>query len=92
MIIYKGWGPLALLIPVCTILIGIFFFGKNGNSSLELFLYCLLCSAPLIYIIGIRLNKKSVNDLYFIPLQYWASLGVIALAILIFNLYRAIKP
>jgi len=86
MIIYKGWGPLALLIPVFTILIGIFFFGKNGNSSLELFLYCLLCSAPLVYIIGIRLNKKSVNDLYFIPLQYWGIIwGIIAMAILIFK-------
>jgi hypothetical protein len=86
MIIYKGWGPLALLIPVFAILIGIFFFGKNGNSSLELFLYCLLCSAPLIYIIGIRLNRKSVNDLYFIPLQYWGIIwGVVAAAILIFK-------
>jgi hypothetical protein len=86
MIIYKGWGPLALLIPVATILIGIFFFGKNGNAGLELFLYCLLCSAPLVFITGLRLNRKSVHDLYFIPLQYWGIIwGVIAAAILIYK-------
>ncbi|MBB5636263.1 hypothetical protein HDE68_002151 [Pedobacter cryoconitis] len=86
MIIYKGWGPLALLTPVCTILIGIFFFGTNGNASLEIFLYSLLCSAPLVYITGLRLNKKSVNDLYFIPLQYWGiAWGVISIAILLFR-------
>ncbi|MET4143050.1 hypothetical protein [Pedobacter sp. UYP1] len=35
MIIYKGWGPLALLIPVATILIGIFFLARMEMQDLN---------------------------------------------------------
>jgi hypothetical protein len=88
MLIYRGWGILALLIPICMILIGISLFGKDGNSSFELFLYSLLCSAPVIFITGVLLNRKSQHDLYNIKLQYWGiAFGVIAITLLIFKIW-----
>ncbi|WP_442588778.1 hypothetical protein ACSBL2_22335 [Pedobacter sp. AW31-3R] len=83
MLIYRGWGILAILIPLCTILAGIYFFGLNGNSSLELFLYSLLASAPMVFFLGIGLNRKSRHDLYFIALQYWGIIwAVVAIVVL----------
>ncbi|UZJ64460.1 hypothetical protein OKW96_19130 [Sphingobacterium sp. KU25419] len=83
MIIYKGWGFIALLIPLCAILLGIYFFGTNGNSSLEVFLYSLLASAPVVFMVGIWMNRKSHHDMWFIRVQYWGIIwAVIALVFL----------
>lgn len=86
MMIYRGWGFIALLIPVCTILAGTYFFGVNGNTSLEVFLYSLLASAPIVFFLGLWMNKKSRHDLWFIPLQYWGLIwALIALGVLAFK-------
>ncbi|MEN5435169.1 hypothetical protein ABE545_16160 [Sphingobacterium faecium] len=81
--IYKGRGVIALLIPVCAILVGIYFFGTNGNSSLQLFLYSLLASTPILFILGIIMNKNARHEMWFIPVQYWGIIwAVIALVLL----------
>ncbi|WP_316752667.1 hypothetical protein [Pedobacter gandavensis] len=86
MLIYRGWGFLALLIPVITMLTGIYFFGVKGNISYELFLYSILAAAPVTFLLGIWLNKKSIHDLYFIRLQYWGLIwGVVAIGLFAFK-------
>ncbi|MCX2453812.1 hypothetical protein OQX61_21265 [Pedobacter sp. PLR] len=83
MLIYRGWGFLALLIPVIAMLIAISLFGVKGNISYDLFLYSLLAAAPVTFLLGIWLNKKSLHDLYFIRLQYWGlAWGVVAIGLI----------
>ena len=63
-----------------------FFFGVNGNLSLEILLYSLLVSAPIVFILGIWMNKKSRHDMWFLPVQYWGIIwAVIAIGILAFK-------
>jgi len=84
--IYRGWGILAFLIPICCILITTFFIGVNGNTTLDAFIYNLLGSSPIVYLAGWWLNRRSVNDLYFIPLQYWGLIwAVVAIGVLLFQ-------
>jgi len=86
--IYRGWGILALLIPVCFLLAGISLYGVDGNLSLEVFLYSLLASGPVVYFLGIWLNRKSRHDMWFISMQYWGIIwAVIAVVILIIKAY-----
>jgi len=84
--IYRGWGLVALLIPIFAILLGTSFFGVNGNLSLEILLYSLLVSAPIVFILGIWMNKKSRHDMWFLPVQYWGIIwAVIAIGVLAFK-------
>jgi len=57
--IYRGWGFIALLIPIVTILLFTYLFGVDGNISLEVFLYSLLASGPIVFFLGIWMNRKS---------------------------------
>lgn len=90
MLIYRGWGFLALLIPILAMLVGIFFFGVKGNISYEIMAYSILAAAPITFFLGIWLNRKTIHDLYFIRLQYWGLVwGLVALGMLIF---KYLKP
>lgn len=77
MLIYRGWGFLALLIPIIMILTGIYFFGIKGNASYQIMSYSVLAAAPVTFFIGIWLNKKKIHDLYFIKLHYWGVIWAI---------------
>jgi hypothetical protein len=82
-LIYRGWGFIALLIPIITILIGTSLFGVNGNASLEVFLYSLLASGPIVFFLGIWMNRRGKHDMWFVPFQYWGIIwAVIALGVL----------
>ncbi|WP_316839103.1 hypothetical protein [Pedobacter gandavensis] len=90
MLIYRGWGFLALLIPTITILTGIYFFGVKGNASYEIFIYSVLAAAPITFFLGIWLNKKSIHDLYFLRLQYWGLIwAAVGIGMLVF---KYLKP
>ena len=72
MLIYRGWGILAILIPIVCVMIGISLFGEAGNSTLRGFLYSLLVSGIIIVPLGLYLKRKGrKHDLYFIPLFVW---------------------
>jgi len=84
--IYRGWGFIALLIPIVTILLFTYLFGVNGNISLEVFLYSLLAPGPIVFFLGIWINTKSIHDMWFIPLQYWGIIrALIAVRVLAFK-------
>lgn len=90
MLLYRGWGFLALLIPAITMLIGIYFFGLSGNISYDIMLYSILAAAPITFALGLWLNKKKVHDLYFIKLHYWGlTWGVVAIGMMVF---KYLKP
>jgi len=90
MLLYRGCGFLALLIPAITMLIGIYFFGVSGNISYDIMLYSILAAAPITFALGLWLNKKKVHDLYFIKLQYWGLIwGVVAIGMMVF---KYLKP
>lgn len=103
MIIWKGWGILALIIPLICSWIANFVFdstygeGFYQNSTWAMPFIIALTSLP-IGIIGYKLNNrtgrilidpdnnkkveiKTVNTMFWIPLQYWAFiiLGICAL-------------
>ncbi|ALL06363.1 hypothetical protein AQ505_13160 [Pedobacter sp. PACM 27299] len=90
MLLYRGWGFLALFIPAITMLIGIYFFGVSGNISYDIMLYSILAAAPITFALGLWLNKKKVHNLYFIKLQYWGLIwGVVAIGMIVF---KYLKP
>lgn len=89
MLLYRGWGFLALLIPTITMLVGIYFFGVSGNISYDIMLYSILAAAPITFALGIWLNRKKIHDLYFIKLQYWGlTWGVVALGMMVFKYFK----
>lgn len=79
MIISRGWGVLAFLIPITIILLGISFFGKNGNATLSILFYSLIIAGTLTFLLGLIFKKKSIkkHDLYFLPLQIWGVIWLI---------------
>lgn len=87
MLIYKGWGIMAFMVPIICVLIGIYFFGENGNSSLRGFLYSLLLSGIILVPLGLLLNRNGKkHNLYFIPLAAWGAIWiVVALGFLVFK-------
>lgn len=87
MLIYRGWGVLAFLVPIVCIIIGISLFGENGNSTLRGFLYSLLVSGIILVPLGLLLNRNGKkHDLYFIPLVAWGTIWiVVALGFLAFK-------
>lgn len=78
MLIYRGWGILAILIPIVCTLIEISLFGVAGNSTLRGFLYSLLVSGLIIVPLGLFLKRKEKkHDLYFIPLFIWGLIWIV---------------
>ncbi|MEH6307029.1 hypothetical protein RYH73_15380 [Olivibacter sp. CPCC 100613] len=78
MLIYRGWGVLALLIPILCVIVDIAFFGEAGNSTLRGFLYSLLVSGILIVPLGLYLKRRGrKHDLYFIPLFFWGIVWIV---------------
>ncbi|MEH6656263.1 hypothetical protein [Leeuwenhoekiella marinoflava] len=80
MIITRGWGILGLLIPIAGILLGITFYGVDGNATLSILAYSLIGSGSITTLLGIVLQKKSLkkHDLYFLPLSVWGFIWIVA--------------
>ncbi|SFW59298.1 hypothetical protein SAMN02927921_02569 [Sinomicrobium oceani] len=79
MIIFRGWGILALLIPVFSIIAGLLLFSNDGNASRKLLMGSIIFSGILTLISGILLKQKTnrKHDLYYIPLNIWGIIWLV---------------
>lgn len=93
-IIHSGWGELALIIPFLLVIVCLFLGqywpvkpGEGETKTYLTFAVALSLSAPPVWILGRRMNRRgngeysTEHSMYSIPLQYW---GVIWAAVSVF--------
>lgn len=79
MIISRGWGLLGLLLPIAVVLLGIYFFSPDGNTTKPILAFGFVISGILTAVIGVIFQKKSNNkhDLFFMPLSIWGIIWIV---------------
>jgi len=80
MIVSRGWGILALLIPISMMLVFISLGNdKDNNMTLEQVLYALIVSGLILLMFGTLLKNKTTkkHDMYFISLPIWGIIWLI---------------